>query len=336
MSSPLSIERHNQLIAKYFVPYMGDYSGVGSELSSILDRLDVNRALSVEDKQWIRDKGMFDLCEFVRKLEETGEADFKMLRAKIEGQEKRNIRRKLWQKYDIYHVEVHHLYPMKKILLKLEKGDRLSEKNVLWLSTNGYFFKYPGIKRKFHINEAMWYRRFFEKDNDPWQAVNASSHYRKANLPTEALKVLSKIEVTSQRNKHLKSALCTTKGACKRDLHQFDDAIQLAESALSFDPDSFHPCTLLGVVYYEKGNYSLGDEWFAEAVKRGANIDDVDHELHSIFMRANKAKQEELKGYLLSVDSVRYGWVNKPSRGKKGNGKTAHNRSINFENRDLG
>ena len=80
MSSPPNIERHKQLIAKYSVPNMGDYSAVGSELSSILDRMDVNRALSVEDKQWIRDKGMFDLCEFVRKLEETGEADFRILR----------------------------------------------------------------------------------------------------------------------------------------------------------------------------------------------------------------------------------------------------------------
>ena len=183
---------------------MGDYSAVGSELSPILDRLDVNRALSDEDKQWIRDKGLFELCEFVRKLEETGDADFGMLRAKIEGQEKRKLR----QKYDIRHVKVQHRSPLQKILLKLEKGDRISKENVLWLSTNGCFFKYPEIKRKFHLNEAKCYLQFFEKDNDPWHAVNASSHFRKANLPTEALKVLSKIDVTSQQNKHLKSALC--------------------------------------------------------------------------------------------------------------------------------
>ena len=101
---------------------------------------------------------------------------------------------------------------MIKILLKLEKGDRLSEKNTLWLSTNDYFSEYPEIKRKFHENEAMFYRQCFEKDNDPWQVVNASSHYRKANRTTEALEVLSKIEVTSQRNKHLKSAFAQPKG----------------------------------------------------------------------------------------------------------------------------
>ena len=146
---------------------MGEYSAVGSKLSSILDRLHVNRALSVVDKQWIRDKGMFDLCKFIRKLEETGEADFRILRSKIERQEKKNIHRKLWQKYGIGHVDGHHLHQMKKILLKLEEDDRLSEKNMLWLSTNDYFSEYPEIKRKFHENEAIFYRKCFEEDNDP-------------------------------------------------------------------------------------------------------------------------------------------------------------------------
>jgi hypothetical protein len=82
MSSSPSIERHNHLIAKYFIPNMGDYSAVGGELSSILDRLDVKRALSFEDKQWIREKNMVDLWEFVKRLEETGEADFRILRTK--------------------------------------------------------------------------------------------------------------------------------------------------------------------------------------------------------------------------------------------------------------
>jgi hypothetical protein len=323
MSSPPSIERHNQLITKYFVPEMGDYTAVGSELSSILDRLDVNRSLSVEDKQWIRDKGLFDLCEFVKKLEETGKADFRILRSKIERQKKRNILRK----YGIWHKS-HHLHQMSKILLKLEEGDRLSEKDVLWLSINGYFSRYLEIKWKFNINEAEFYRHRFEKNNDPWQAVNASSHYRKANLPQKALKVLSKIDVASQRNERLKSAICTTKGGCMRDLKQFNDAIQLVTSAHSFDPDSFHPCTLLGAVNYEIGNLSLGDEWFAKAVERGATIEDVDHEIRSIFMRADKAKREELKRHLLSVDPVCFAWVNNPRLGKIGIGKKGHNRSI--------
>ena len=101
---------------------MGDYSAAGSELSSILERLDVNRALSDEDKRYLRGKGLFDLFAFVEKLEETGKPDFRILRAKIERQEKISIRRKLWQKYDIDYIEGAHMRQMMDILLRVEKG----------------------------------------------------------------------------------------------------------------------------------------------------------------------------------------------------------------------
>ena len=122
MSYRPSAERHSQLIAKYYVPNMGDYSAAGSELSSILERLDVNRALSDEDKRYLRGKGLFDLFAFVEKLEETGKPDFRILRAKIERQEKISIRRKLWQKYDIDYIEGAHMRQMMDILLRVEKG----------------------------------------------------------------------------------------------------------------------------------------------------------------------------------------------------------------------
>ena len=95
MSSHPNAERHNQLIAKYYVPNMGDHSAVGSPLSLILERLDVNRALSAEDKKYIRDKGMFDLCRFVENLEDTGNADFGILRAKAEHQQRLSAEREL-------------------------------------------------------------------------------------------------------------------------------------------------------------------------------------------------------------------------------------------------
>lgn len=327
MSSHPSAERHNQLIAKYCVPNMGDYSAVGSDLSSILERLDVNRALSAVDKRYLRDKGLFDLSEFVKKLEETGKPDFRILCAKIERQQKINIRRELWQKYDIDYIEGTHMLQMMDILLRIEKGTRISDKDVLWLTTNEYFS--PKLKREFHKNEALFFRQCFEKSNDPWEAVNASSHYRKANLPSEAANLLEKVDIDSQRNKHLKSALCATKGGSKRDLKQFDEALQLAEKAHLYDPESFHPCTLLGAINYELGNYTLGDEWFLKAVERGANREGVDHELRSIFVRAGKAQQDELKRHLLKIDPVRYDWVNKTKVGKKSNSKAAHNNSIN-------
>ena len=69
MSESPSAERHHELLKKYVIPNMGDYTAVGGDLSSILDRLDKHKALSPEDKAYIRDKGLFDLCEFVKRLE---------------------------------------------------------------------------------------------------------------------------------------------------------------------------------------------------------------------------------------------------------------------------
>ena len=43
------------------------------------------------------------------------------------------------KKFNIGYLEGHHLHQMTKILLRLDDGDRLSEKNVVWLSTNATF-----------------------------------------------------------------------------------------------------------------------------------------------------------------------------------------------------
>jgi len=310
-----SAERHNELIEKYYVPDMGGNSSNGSDLSLILERLDINQSLSSEDKQHLRDKGLFDLNAFVTKLEQTGIPDFSIMRTKVERDQRKNQRRDLWSKYGIDYIEQEHMHQMLNIVLQVETGARLSEKDVIWLTTKKYFF--TGLKRAFHKNEALFFHKCFEQSKDPWKAVNASSDYRKADLASEAVKLLVKIDIDAQKDNHLKSAICTTKGGAKRDLRQFDEALQLAEKAHLFDSNSFHPCTLLGAVNYELENYLLGDEWFAKAVERGANPDIVDHELRSIFKRANKTKQEELKLHLLKIDPVRYGWVSKMNSNKK-------------------
>ena len=94
-----------------------------------------------------------------------------------------------------------------------------------------------------------------------------------------------------------------------RDLHNFQEAIQLGKKADKYDSKSFHPCTLLGAVNYEIGNLTEGDAWFKKAKKRGASVGSVEHELKSIFRRADKKKKEELKQHLLKLDSYRYSWV---------------------------
>jgi hypothetical protein len=113
-------------------------------------------------------------------------------------------------------------------------------------------------------------------------------------------------------------------GGAKRDMRSREEAVKLATRAHGYDPKSFHPCTLLGALYYEMGDFSLGDEWFAKAVERGARPRALDEELRSIYLRSSGVRREGMKRHLLAVDPIRYGWVNAPKRSgseKSGHGK---------------
>ena len=180
MSESPSAERHHELLKKYVIPNMGDYTAVGGDLSSILDRLDKHKALSPEDKAYIRDKGLFDLCEFVKRLEETKRQDFHYLRASHARSPQR--RKMLWAKYGVGFIESAHMRQMIDILERVEAGARVADADVLWLVTNDY--RTYELKRAIHEIEAKYFRGVFEKTNDPWAAVNASSNFRKAESPS--------------------------------------------------------------------------------------------------------------------------------------------------------
>jgi len=223
---------------------------------------------------------------------------------------------KLREKYGLsFYIEKMDFVKLMDILRKVDNGVRLSEEEVVWLSTErdeyytGYFTE--ELKEGYHKNEAKFYRAEFEKSKDPWFAVNASSHYRKCNESRTAESVLGKIDVHRLKNLKLKSALCTTHGGVKRDLEKWDEALNLGEQAHEFTPQDFRPCTLIGAVYIETGHYDLGQSWYKKAVERGYSERSVDDELRGIFMRAEKSKEEALRAYLLSVDPERYSWTNK-------------------------
>jgi hypothetical protein len=103
-----------------------------------------------------------------------------------------------------------------------------------------------------------------------------------------------------------------------RDLGRWNEALRLGEQAHG-SPDDYRPCTLLGAVHMEMGDYGLGQAWCAKAVERGATTDSVDQELRSIFFRAAQVKQAEMREFLLRQDPVRYAWV-RPKR-TDGDGK---------------
>jgi hypothetical protein len=79
-----------------------------------------------------------------------------------------------------------------------------------------------------------------------------------------------------------------------RDLKRFNEALNFGDQAHALTPKDFRPCTLLGAVNFEMGNYDLGRDWYVKATERGASERTIDYDLRGIFLRADKAKREEI------------------------------------------
>jgi hypothetical protein len=298
---------YERLLAKYCVPHMGEHTAAGGPVAAILERLDAAGRLPAEDVKFLRDKGLFDLCKFVERLEETGRADFGILRAPIDRQVRLNEERALRARYEIDYFEREDKRRLFGILRAVDGGARIRDEDVVWLKGRELFS--DALKCVFHAHEAAYHRARFEQGGDPWEAVNASSHFRKAGRASEALTVLGRLDLENCRDAHLRSAVCTTRGGAFRDLRRFQEAIASAEQAHGFEPKSFHPCTLLGALCYELDRRAEGDVWFTKAVERGAKPDSIDQELRAILRRASGTRREEIKQHLLALDPERYGWV---------------------------
>ena len=227
----------------------------------------------------------------------------------------KQINRALCDRYRIHgFVEQRCIGRLMKILKTVDAGQRLSESDFVWLSTVAEAYFSNVLRSAYHLLEAAFFASEFKQKHDPWLAVNASSHYRKAGYANRAISLLSTVKLDKVKSAKLKSALCTTHGGAMRDLDRWDEALSLGEQAHELRSDDYRPCTLLGAIYMETGHYSLGQAWYAKAEERGAPTDHIDQELHHIFFHANKAKQEEMRAFLLNEDPRRYAWVNSKSK----------------------
>lgn len=238
---------------------------------------------------------------------------------------KRKAQDALMENYNIYCWRSSiHFDKLIDILQRLDSGCRLPEVEFAWIKTTekqietiekGIEFK--PLKKLYHKNEAAFYAEEFKEKKDCWLAVNASSHYRKCDEAHTAEVLLNTINISSIKDTKLKSALCTTHGGVKRDLRDWKKALNLGEQAHLLTPKDFRPCTLFGAVNMEIGNYDLGRSWYDKAIERGYSERAMDDELRSIFMRAEKSRQDEMGEYLLKIDPVRYSWAKKKQTSAK-------------------
>ncbi len=206
-------------------------------------------------------------------------------------------------------IKVPFLGRLMDILSRIDGGNRLTDDDVWWLKTEGRDYYKEKLQAAFHEREAEYFAAEYSRTSDPWNAVNASSHYRKCDQAEKANDLLTSIPSERQTSRKLKSAICTTHGGVKRDLGNLQEALNLGGQAHSLTPRDFRPCTLLGAVNIELGNLDIGWEWYRKAKERGASEHSIDHDLRGIFLRADNARRENIKSFLLREDPVRYAWV---------------------------
>lgn len=216
----------------------------------------------------------------------------------------------LRDKYGMGYIDQPLFTRMMAILKGVDIGNRLAENDIVWLKTEAEEYFTDELQEAYHLREAEFYAGEYHRTLDPWNAVNASKHYRKCSRPEAALELLDSASAHRLKDSKIKSAMCTTRGGVMRDMEQLDEARQLGEQGHELKPQDFRPCTLLGAVHMEMGNFGEAHDWYAKAEKRGASMRAIDADLRSIFQRADQVKREAIKAFLLAKDPNRYRWVN--------------------------
>ena len=246
-----------------------------------------------------------------RKVREQAERE---RRKKLESDPKyieRQKEKNLIKKYDIYLYDIvdKHRSKLINILKLLDNNQRLSEQDAIWLNSEGRQFFTDELKIKFHRVEADFYLNEYKTTKLHWHAINASSQLRKAKASKEAEKFLENTEISLNKNKKLLSAYFTTLGGVKRDIRKVDTAIECGVKAHENNSQDYRPCTLLGAIYMENHEYTLGHDWYSKARDRGAPEKSINADLRSILLKLDKSKRIEMIASLLKKDPYLYGWL---------------------------
>ena len=324
--------KHQKLRARYGIKtYIEQHCF--SRLMDILKRVDASQRLSQEDFVWLSSVGEDYFTAELRAAYHRLEADFFASEFKKTGDawaavsaschyrkcscpgDAESILRTIRIGYGIniyskqHCIKQHCFSRLMDILKRVDASQRLSQEDFVWLSSVGEDYFTAELRAAYHRLEADFFASEFKKTGDAWAAVSASCHYRKCSCPGDAESILRTIHIDQQKTLKLKSALCTTHGGVMRDLKNWREALQFGEKGHAFTPDDYRPCTLLGAVYMETGNYDLGQEWYDKAVERGAPLDSIDRDLRNIFFQLDQVKRIEMSEFLLREDPIRYAWA---------------------------
>ena len=139
--------------------------------------------------------------------------------------------------------------PFYEIMIKLEQEERLDPKQFIQLIEEGRLSRHGKIATASYRLEAIFYEKEYQRTGNRWNLASASSNWRKANQPKNALQITEDIDWHKIKEFDLKSALWVTRGAAFRDLDQLDKAEHCAAEGMECQPENYQPYTLRGAIH---------------------------------------------------------------------------------------
>ncbi len=224
-----------------------------SHLYKILKRLELSNQLGEQDINFLKKRKLTEIIEIANeKYASTlkSKIDFGELLNESEIEWLKNNRREdiiilaqqkhfaiLKRKYGLIDPLLP-LEPFYAIMVKLEKKERLDPKLVFQLMEEELLSSGGKIALAYYRLEAEFYEQEFHRTGHKWHIPTASSYWRKADEPEQALK-LTNLDLSQIRESNLKSAISVTRGAAFRDMDNLADAEICAKKAMAFHPDSY-------------------------------------------------------------------------------------------------
>jgi hypothetical protein len=244
-------------------------------------------------------------AEQQRRKDEVTDQKNRVLFAKREEQiKRRHFLRQFGQDY----IEKAHHGRVMRILRSVADGNPIDSDDILWLGSTGSDYWTDALRKAHHSNQAKVFTEAWKRTGDDWQAINACAQWRKADLAETGLAIVEEA-LGHTPDRKLRSAALTTRGGALRDLRRHKEAMWSAGEAHDLTPTDFRPCTLLGAIHMEMGDYPTGADWYAKAEARGATKELVDRELRSILSAATPRERDGIKAALIARDPNRYSWL---------------------------
>lgn len=338
---------HAALAKRYFLEDLPGAAQLGARLHGILLKIDAGERMTARGRDFLIKTGLYALVNWAEgktslaefrlqaKKEQAArieDAAAKAVRDAAEWAERAAaraaavqatfaamandpvLRRKreaktLLQRFGVRNVDREHYRRVIGLLRQIGNGQRIAGEDLAWLKTEADYCWTEELQSAWHALEAATLTRAWEHSGDPWNAVNASGHWRKAGDPERALHVTEAALAKVSSNPKIRSALVTTRGGAMRDLCRLEEAKALASEAHHLTSSDYRPCTLLGAVHIQLGDLPAGHEWYARAERLGAPRQAIDQELRGLMKRSSIQEQQRIREFLLRQDAERFAWL---------------------------